>query len=115
MLVRQQRQRGDETFYLTGVDEHATKGWRVAQEQGLEAQEYADRIPGPWGELPKRLNASTDFFIRTSDDGHKRFVQEFLQRMYDNGDVYQDVYAGWYCGGGEGLKREDAMPSDGVS
>jgi len=81
VLIRNHRQRGQETFYLTGVDEHATKVWRVAQEQGLEAQEYADRIAVPWRELPQRMNASIDFFIRTSDEGHKRFVREFLQRM----------------------------------
>ena len=114
MIVRYHRQRGDETFYLTGVDEHATKVWRVAQEQGLEAQEYADRIAVPWRELPERLNATTDFFIRTSDEGHKRFVQDFLQRMYDNGDVYQDVYAGWYCVGCEAFKNEDELTADGL-
>jgi methionyl-tRNA synthetase len=114
MIVRYHRQRGDETFYLTGVDEHATKVWRVAQEQGLEAQEYADRIAVPWRELPQRLNATTDFFIRTSDEGHKRLVQEFLQRMYDNGDVYQDVYAGWYCVGCEAFKNEDELTADGL-
>ena len=114
MLVRHHRQRGDETFFLTGVDEHATKVWRVAQEQGLEAQEYADRIAVPWRELPQRLNASTDFFIRTSDEGHKRFVQDFLQRMYDNGDIYQDVYAGLYCVGCEAFKNEDELTSDGL-
>ena len=114
MLVRHHRQRGDETFFLTGVDEHATKVWRVAQEQGLEAQEYADRIAVPWRELPQRLNASTDFFIRTSDEGHKRFVRDFLQRMYDNGDIYQDVYAGLYCVGCEAFKNEDELTSDGL-
>jgi methionyl-tRNA synthetase len=113
MLVRHQRQRGADTFFLTGVDEHATKVWRVAEEQGLEAQEYADRIAVPWRELPQRLNADIDFFIRTSDDGHKRFVREFLQRMYDNGDVYQDVYAGWYCVGCEEFKNEDELTEDG--
>ncbi len=114
MLVRHQRQRGADTFFLTGVDEHATKVWRVAQEQGLEAQEYADRIAVPWRELAPRLNAEPDFFIRTSDDGHKRFVREFLQRMYDNGDVYQDVYAGWYCVGCEEFKTEEELTEDGL-
>jgi methionyl-tRNA synthetase len=114
MIVRYHRQRGDETFYLTGVDEHATKVWRVAQEQGLEAQEYADRIAVPWRELPERLDATTDFFIRTSDEGHKRFVQDFLQRIYDNGDIYQDVYAGWYCVGCEAFKSEDELTADGL-
>jgi methionyl-tRNA synthetase len=114
MLVRHQRQRGADTFFLTGVDEHATKVWRVAQEQGLEAQEYADRIAVPWRELPERMNASIDFFIRTSDEGHKRFVREFLQQMYDNGDIYQDVYAGWYCVGCEEFKNEDELSEDGL-
>ena len=106
ILTRHHRQRGDETYFLTGVDEHADKVARVAAEQGLEPQEYADRIVGVWQELPRRLNAINDFFIRTSDEGHKRFVQDFLQRIYDNGDVYQDVYAGWYCVGCEEFKTE---------
>jgi methionyl-tRNA synthetase len=114
MLVRHQRQRGADTFFLTGVDEHATKVWRVAQEQGLGAQEYADRIAVPWRELPARMNASIDFFIRTSDEGHKRFVREFLQAMYDNGDIYQDVYAGWYCVGCEEFKSEEELTGEGL-
>jgi methionyl-tRNA synthetase len=114
MLVRHQRQRGADTFFLTGVDEHATKVWRVAQEQGLEAQEYADQIAVPWSALAPRLNAEVDFFIRTSDDGHKRFVREFLEQMYDNGDIYQDVYAGWYCVGCEEFKSEEELTKDGL-
>jgi methionyl-tRNA synthetase len=108
MLVRHQRQRGADTFFLTGVDEHATKVWRVAEEQGLEPQEYADRIAVPWRELAPLVNTDVDFFIRTSDDGHKRFVQDFLQRIRDNGrdDIYQDVYAGLYCVGCEAFKTE---------
>jgi methionyl-tRNA synthetase len=114
MLVRHHRQRGDQTFFLTGVDEHATKVYRVALEQGLEPQEYADQIAVPWRELPERLNASTDYFIRTSDEGHKRFVRDFLQRMYDNGDIYQDVYAGLYCVGCEAFKTDDELTADGL-
>jgi methionyl-tRNA synthetase len=109
ILVRHQRQRGQETFFLTGVDEHATKVWRVAQEQGLSAQEYADRIAVAWRDLAPRLNAEPDFFIRTSDAGHKEFVRDFLQRIYDNGDVYEDVYAGLYCVGCEAFKSEDDL------
>ena len=57
ILNRHHRQRGEETFFLTGVDEHATKVWRVAEEQGLPAQEYVDRIAESWRALPERLNA----------------------------------------------------------
>jgi methionyl-tRNA synthetase len=108
VFARHQRQRGRETFLLTGVDEHASKVARVAEEQGLEPQEYADRIVEAWRALPARLGVSNDFFIRTSDDGHKRFVQEFLLRIRDNGrdDIYQGVYAGLYCVGCEAFKTE---------
>jgi methionyl-tRNA synthetase len=109
ILTRHHRQRGDETFFLTGVDEHADKVARVASEQGLSPREYTDQIVVAWRELPERLNATHDFFIRTSDEGHKRFVQDFLQRIYDNGAIYQDVYAGWYCVGCEAFKTEDEL------
>ena len=106
ILARHKRQRGVETFFLTGVDEHAAKVARVAAEMGLSPQEYADEIAVVWRELPARLDASNDFFIRTSDEEHKLFVQGFLQRLYDNGHIYQDVYAGLYCVGCEAFKTE---------
>jgi methionyl-tRNA synthetase len=106
VLARHHRQRGEDVFFLTGVDEHASKVARAAEEQGLAPQEYADHIVGAWRGLPERLNATYDFFIRTSDDGHKTFVQDFLQRLYDAGDVYQGTYAGWYCVGCEAFKTE---------
>ncbi|HUF00812.1 MAG TPA: methionine--tRNA ligase [Gaiellaceae bacterium] len=106
ILARHYRQRGEDVFFLTGVDEHASKVARVAAEQGLDPKEYADRIVGAWREVPRRLNATNDFFIRTTDDGHKSFVQDFLQRIHESGDIYQDVYAGLYCVGCEAFKTE---------
>ena len=111
VFARHQRQRGRDTFLLTGVDEHASKVARVADEQGLTPQAYVDGIVEAWRALPARLGVANDFFIRTSDDGHKRFVQEFLQRIRDNGrdDIYQDVYAGLYCVGCEAFKTEEEL------
>ncbi len=106
ILARHFRQRGEDTFFLTGVDEHASKVARVAADQGLAPMEYADKIVGAWRELPQRLNATNDFFIRTTDEGHKSFVQDFLQRMYDGGDIYEGVYSGLYCVGCEAFKTE---------
>jgi methionyl-tRNA synthetase len=109
ILVRHHQQRGEETYFLTGVDEHADKVSRVAAEEGLTPQEFVDRIVPAWRELAPSVDARPDYFIRTTDEGHKRFVQEFLQRIYDNGDVYQDVYAGLYCVGCEAFKSEDEL------
>ncbi len=109
ILVRHRRQRGEEAFFLTGVDEHATKVFRVAEQQGLTAQEYVDGIAAVWRELAGRVGAEPDFFIRTSDEGHKRFVQGFVQRIFDNGHIYEDVYAGLYCVGCEEFKSESEL------
>ena len=109
ILVRHHRQRGEETYFLTGADEHADKVARVAADQGLTPQEFVDQIVPAWQALAPSVNAEPDYFIRTTDEGHKRFVQDFLQRIYDNGDVYQDVYAGLYCVGCEAFKNEDEL------
>ena len=106
ILVRHHRQRGEQTYFLTGVDEHADKVSRVAAAEGLTPQEFVDRIVPAWRELAPSVDARPNYFIRTTDEGHKRFVQDFLQRIYDNGDVYQDVYAGLYCVGCEAFKTE---------
>jgi len=111
IVARHQRQRGRDCFFLTGVDEHASKVARVAAEQGLTPQAYADQIAEIWRALPARLNTTPDFFIRTSDQGHKDFVQQFLQDIRDNGrdDIYQDTYAGLYCVGCEAFKNADEL------
>ena len=62
-----------------------------------------------WRQLAPSVNAEPDYFIRTTDEGHKRFVQDFLQRIHDNGDIYQDVYAGLYCVGCEAFKTEEEL------
>ncbi len=108
-LVRHHKQRGEETFFLTGTDENASKVYRVAEERGLDPKTYVDEIVEQWRELPKRVDAEYDFFIRTSDQGHHEVVQEFLQRIYDNGDIYQDVYSGLYCVQCEEFKNESDL------
>jgi len=109
IVVRNRKQRGQETFFLTGVDEHGTKVRQAAEAEGVTPQEYVDRISVAWRALAGQVNAEPDFFIRTSDAQHAEFVRDFLQRMYDNGDVYEDVYAGLYCVGCEAFKLESEL------
>ncbi len=48
-------------------------------------------------EVAGKVGASNDFFIRTTDPEHERFVQQFVQRCYDAGDIYKSSYSGLYC------------------
>ncbi len=110
ILVRHHRQRGEETFFLTGSDENASKNVRSAEEAGVDPKTFVDQLVDEhWRPLAGRVGARPDFFIRTTDDGHKRFVQEFVQAIYDNGHIYRDVYAGLYCVGCEAFKTEDEL------
>jgi methionyl-tRNA synthetase len=97
VLARHMRQRGEDVFFLTGTDEHGEPVADAAREQGMEPKELADRNAERFKDLVARLNISNDFFIRTSDDEHKRRVQEVLQRVHDNGHTYKGMYEGWYC------------------
>ncbi len=97
VLARHMRQRGEDVFFLTGVDEHGEPVADAARALGLEPKQLADRNAERFKALMPRLDASNDFFIRTTDAQHKAEVQRVLQRVYDNGHVYKGVYEGWYC------------------
>ena len=115
IFVRHRRQRGYETFFLTGTDENASKNVRAAEEAGVDPKTFVDQlVEEHWRALPGRVGATPDFFIRTTDEGHHRFVQEFVQRIYDNGYIYEDVYTGLYCVGHEAFLTEDELTPDGL-
>jgi methionyl-tRNA synthetase len=97
ILARHHRQRGEDVFFLTGTDEHGEPVARVAEQEGISPRELADRNAQRFLHLLPRINVSNDFFIRTSDERHKRRVQEVMQRVYDNGYAYKGLYEGWYC------------------
>src|SRR6266568_3151329 len=115
ILVRHHRQRGDVTFFLTGTDENASKNVRAAEEAGVDPKTFVDGlVEGHWRPLPARVGAAPDFFIRTTDEGHHRFVQDFVQQIYDNGHIYEDTYSGLYCINCEEFKTEDQLTPEGL-
>jgi len=97
ILARHMRQRGEEVFFLTGTDEHGEPVAQAAEREGVSPQALADRNAARFQALMPQVNASNDFFIRTTDPRHMRRVQEVMQRVYDNGHVYAGTYEGWYC------------------
>src|SRR3989344_7076558 len=87
-LARWHRLRGDETFFLTGLDENSKKTTDAALKAGLsDAQRYTDDMAAKWMATWQRLNISHDRFLRTTEEAHKKKVQEVLQKIYDAGDI----------------------------
>jgi methionyl-tRNA synthetase len=97
ILARHMRQRGEDVFFQTGTDEHGEPTAQAAEREGVGPKELADRNSARFRELMPKINVSNDFFIRTTDPEHVERVQEVIQRVYDNGHVYEGVYEGWYC------------------
>ena len=97
VLARHHRQRGEDVFFLTGTDEHGEPVAEAAAVEGVPPRELADRNAARFEALMPQLEASNDFFIRTSDPRHERRVQEVMQRIHDNGHVHKGTYEGWYC------------------
>src|SRR5215211_6118989 len=97
VIARHMRQRGEDVFFLTGTDEHGEPVAQAAEHEGVTPQELADRNAPKFKELMPRIEASNDFFIRTTDPEHVARVQEITQRVHDNGYVYEGTYEGWYC------------------
>ena len=91
------RQRGEDVFFLTGTDEHGEPVADVAEREGIAPRELADRNVVHFKEMVERVNASNDFFIRTSDPEHAAAVRAFMQGLYDRGHIYPGTYEGWYC------------------
>ena len=97
VLARHMRQRGEDVFFLTGTDEHGEPVAQAAEREVVTPRELADRNAARFEALAPRLNATNDYFIRTSDPRHGQRVQEVMQRVHDNGHVYLGTYEGWYC------------------
>src|SRR5256714_1947915 len=107
-LTRFRRQRGYETFFLTGTDEHGTNIERASARAGRTPKEHVDHIVG---ELKKMFGAfgldgehgGYDIFMRTTEPFHYEGAQEFWRRAAarrtpkGRENIYKDFYEGWFC------------------
>lgn len=105
-VARYHRLAGDDTFFLTGVDEHGIKMVKTAAEQGVEPRQLADRNAAVFENLWREFQVGNDGFIRTSSDLHKRGVQEIVRKLLASDDIYLGGYEGWYDEGQEEFVSE---------
>ncbi|EJN14844.1 methionyl-tRNA synthetase [Bradyrhizobium sp. YR681] len=115
-LARFARLDGKDVFFLTGTDEHGLKMIQTAQNEGLTPSALATRNAARFKAMDERLNVSFDRFIRTTEEQHHRSTQEIWRRMEANGDIYADVYSGWYSVRDEAYysEEETRLNDDGV-
>ena len=112
VIARFRRLRGESVYFLTGVDEHGQKVQRSAEERGIAPQQYVDEVSAEFRALLPLLDISNDDFIRTTEERHKRVVRRLLQQLFDQGEIYQAEYRGFYSARQEQfLQEKDRLPN----
>ena len=96
VIARFRRQRGDKVHFLTGVDEHGQKVQASAKKRGIAPQQFVDEVSAEFRALLPKLNISNDDFIRTTEPRHQQVVRAVLQQLFDQGEIYQAKYQGFY-------------------
>ncbi|MGA7157206.1 MAG: class I tRNA ligase family protein, partial [Acidobacteriaceae bacterium] len=97
VLARRHRLLGEQTFFLTGTDEHGQKIERSAAAAGIPPQQFADQVSKSFSDLWQRMGITHNDYIRTTSPKHKQGVQHLFSELYKNGFIYLSTYTGAYC------------------
>ena len=104
VLARYHRLKGDDVFFLTGVDQHGQKVQQSAEKQGIEPQEFVDEITAQFVALWQKLDVGYSAWAATTDPLHKECVRANLQKLWDDKDpatgesrwIYKKTQRGFY-------------------
>ena len=96
VIARYHRLKGENVFFLTGVDQHGQKVQQSAAKTGVPPAEFVKGITQKFIDLWKKLDVRYDDWAETTSDRHKKVVQGILQRLFDEGQIYKDKQSGYY-------------------
>ena len=96
-MKRYHQLKGEDTYMLTGTDEHGQKIQGIAEKNGKEPKEYVDEMAEQAKELWAKMGVQYDDFIQTTEERHTKIVQKIFDRFMEQGDIYKGEYEGWYC------------------
>src|SRR5580704_1826408 len=85
VIARRHRLLGDDTFLLTGTDEHGQKIERSATAAGIDPQQFTDQVSASFRALWDRMGITYNDFIRTTDPRHKQGAQRLFTELYNRG------------------------------
>lgn len=99
VCARYHRLIGDDVKLQAGTDEHGNKIFLKAKESGEDTKEYVDKNVLKFQDFIHKLGVEYTDFVRTTDPGHEKRVQEIWRRLESH--IYKAKYDGWYCTGCE--------------
>lgn len=97
IFARWYTERNAEVFFLTGTDEHGQKIAQAAAQAHKDPKSFVDGFIPAYQEAWKRYHIDYTYFMRTTDEYHVRAVQEWIEQLKAQGDIYLSHYVGWYC------------------
>ena len=108
VIARWRRLRGDDVWFLIGMDEHGQKVAQTAADRGLTPQALTDQVAERFAATWRRLGISHDQFMRTTAEAHRAGVRDLIERIFARNpdDFYEKSYAGNYCVGCESFKAD---------
>jgi methionyl-tRNA synthetase len=113
VIARYHRLKGDNVFFLTGVDQHGQKVQQSAAKAGVPPAEFVKEITQKFVDLWKKLDVKYDEWAETTSDQHKKVVRGILQRLFDASQIYKDKQAGYYSVRQEQFLTEKERGPDG--
>lgn len=96
VITRYRRLRGDEAFFLTGVDQHGQKVQQTAEKEGVSPETFVRRTTRKFIDLWEKLGVQYDGWAETTDQRHKHCVQAILSMLKDQGHLYKSAHSGHY-------------------
>ena len=96
-LTRFKRQRGIDSFFLTGTDEHGVNVEQAAEARGIPVKQHVDGIVDEFKAAFARLGVEYDRWIRTTDTFHEEAVQKLWKILDERGYIYKGHYEEWFC------------------
>src|SRR6476660_1243979 len=96
VIARYHRLKGENVFFLTGVDQHGQKVQQSAEREGVPPEQFVAGVTEQFIALWDKLDVRYDAWAATTDPLHKKCVQGMLQRLFNEGQIYKDKQAGYY-------------------
>jgi len=97
VFARYLRLRGEDVVFVSGSDEHGTPIEIEAIKRGVHPKELTDQAHEYVSKLFQEYMISFDNYTRTESETHKRFVQGFFMRLYENGYIFDQYDTLPYC------------------
>src|SRR5256884_8197539 len=96
VIARYHRLKGENVFFLTGVDQHGQKVQQSAEREGVPPEQFVAGVTEQFIALWDKLDVCYDAWAATTDRLHKKRVQGMLQRLFDEEKIYKDKQVGFY-------------------